>query len=385
MLETAVKGSRKYWTWIGILSVIALVGFLFYLKQLSVGLGITGMSRDVSWGFYIAQFTFLVGVAAGGVMLVLPYYIHNHKAFGKITILGEFLAISALIMCMLFILVDLGQPSRAMNVMLHPTPYSILFWDMIVLFGYLCLNLIVGWNVLEADRNHVAPAKWIKPFIYLSVPWAFGIHTVTAYLYSGLPGRHFWLTAVLAPRFLASAFAAGPAVVILLCMLIRKISKFDPGEKAIQSISKIVLYGMLANIFLFACEVFVALYSEIPGHVDHLKYLFLGLHGHNTLVFPMWLAWILAITAAIMLFFPAVRRNPTYLTIACIFSIVGIWIDKGLGMISGGFIPNPLHQITEYLPSFPEVMITLGVFAIGLLVLTVLFKIAISVREETES
>ncbi len=75
------------------------------------------------------------------------------------------------------------------------------------------------------------------------------IHTVTAYLYCGLPGRGFWLTAILAPRFLASAFAAGPSVLILLCYLIRKISKFDPGWEAIQTLSKIVCYALIANVF----------------------------------------------------------------------------------------------------------------------------------------
>jgi len=183
------------------------------------------MSRDVSWGFYIAQFTFLVGVAASAVMLVIPYYLHNYKAFGKITILGEFLAVSSVSMCLLFIIADLGQPMRALNMILHPTPGSVLFWDMIVLNGYLFLNIVIGWKVLEAERNEVKVDSWVKPLIYLSVPWAVSIHTVTAFLYCGLPGRGFWLTAILAPRFLASAFAAGPSLLILLCLFVRKVYK----------------------------------------------------------------------------------------------------------------------------------------------------------------
>ncbi len=125
------------------------------------------MSRDVSWGFYISQFTFLVGVAASAVMLVIPYYLHDFKTFGKIVILGEFLAIASVTMCILFIFVDLGQPARVMNVILHPTPNSILFWDAMVLNGYLFINLIVGWTTLTADRKGVPPPKWVKPLIYL--------------------------------------------------------------------------------------------------------------------------------------------------------------------------------------------------------------------------
>lgn len=340
------------------------------------------MSRDVSWGFYIAQFTFLVGVAAGGVMLVLPYYLHNYKVFGKITILGEFLAISAVSMCLLFIIADLGQPTRAMNVILHPTPYSMLFWDMIVLNGYLFLNVVVGWSVLEAERNAVAPPKWVKPLIYLSVPWAFGIHTVTAYLYCGLPGRHFWLTAVLAPRFLASAFAAGPALIILLSLILRRFTSFDAGKEAIQGIARIVTYALIANLFFFGCEVFVALYSQIPGHVHSLQYLFFGLHGHNALVPWMWTSMFLMLLAVGLLIVPSLRKNETILAFSCIILFVGIWIDKGLGMISGGFIPTPLHHVVDYIPTIPEIIISLGVYATGFLILTVLYKIAISVKEE---
>ena len=382
MLELALKGSKKYYGWMTALLAVIGVGFGCYLWQLSFGLGITGMSRDVSWGFYIAQFTFLVGVAASAVMLVLPYYLHNYKAFGKITILGEFLAVASVTMCLLFIIVDLGQPMRAFNVLLYPTPNSILFWDMIVLNGYLFLNIVIGWQVLEAERNGVAPPAWVKPLIYVSIPWAVSIHTVTAFLYCGLPGRGFWLTAILAPRFLASAFAAGPSFLILLCLLVRKLTKFDPGKEQIQTLSKIVTYGIILNVFFLLCEVFVVFYSKIPEHMDHMKYLFVGLHGHGVLVPWMWTSVALMLLSIILLVNPVTRKNEVVLSIACLCVFFGTWIDKGLGMISGGFVPSPLHHVTEYVPTIPEIVITLGIYATGFLVLTALFKMAISVKEE---
>ncbi len=382
MLEYAIKGDKKYWGLLAVLGGIAGIGFLFYLWQFKFGLGITGMTRDVSWGFYIAQFTFLVGVAAGGVMVVLPYYLHDYKAFGRITILGEFLAIAAISMCLLFIMVDLGQPMRMLNVILYPTPHSMLFWDMIVLNGYLFLNIVIGWNVLEAERNGTHYPPWVKPLIYLSIPWAVGIHTVTAYLYCGLPGRHFWLTAILAPRFLASAFAAGPSLLILLCLIVRRFTKFDPGREQIQSLAKIVTYALILNVFFFLCEVFVAFYSNIPAHMDHIKYLFFGLHGHGGYVIWMWTAMALMVGAITLLLFPMVRRNEGTLAITCAMVFAGTWIDKGMGMIAGGFTPNPLHEVNEYFPTFPEIMITLGVWATGFIVLTILFKIAVGVKEE---
>ena len=382
MLEIAIKGSKNYWLWIVFLLAVIGAGAVVYIDQFMNGLMITNMSRDVSFGFYIANFTFLVGVAAGGVMVVIPYYLHNYEKFHRITILGEFLAVAALIMCLLFVLVDVGQPTRLLNVWLYPSVKSVLFWDTLVLNGYLGLNIIIGWKLLEAERNQVEPPLWTKPLIYLSIPFAIGIHTVTAYLYCGLPGRGYWLTAILAPRFLASAFAAGPAFLIILCYIIKKFTKFDPGWEAIQTLSKIVCWAIIANLFFFFCEVFVVYYSNIPGHLAHMQYLLFGYHGYHALVPWMWTGITLMILGAVFLVIPQLRNNKTLLPFTCAMIFIGAWIDKGLGMISGGFVPSPLHHVTEYAPSGKEIIITLAVYATGFLILTILFKIATQVKEE---
>ena len=383
MLEKAFVGGRKYWILMAILGGIIGLGFIMWLWQFRVGLGITGMGRDVSWGFYIGQFTYLVGVAAAGVMVVLPYYLHHYKAFGRITILAEFMAIGAVTMCLLFILVDLGNPVRMINVLLHPTPRSVLFWDMIVLNGYLFLNIFIGWNVLMGERKGSPPPKWIKPFIYLSIPWAISIHTVTAYLYAGLPGRGFWLTAIMAPRFLSSAFCAGPALLLLLCLIVRKTTKFDPGKEQIRTLGSIITYALILNVFFFVCELFTVFYSQIPGHMHHFHYLFFGHEGHaNQLVPLMWLAFACMTAAIILLVPPVTRKNEGILTVACVLVLIGTWIDKGFGLVVGGFVPNPLERITEYWPTTPEVLITLGVWATGFLVISLLYKVATSVKVE---
>ena len=382
MLDKALSGSKRYWTLVFVLLGFIGAGTIAYIYQFKNGLGVTGMSRDVSWGFYISQFTFLVGVAASAVMLIIPYYLHDFKKFGKIVILGEFLAVSAVTMCMLFIFVDMGQPMRMLNVILHPTPNSILFWDATVLNGYLFLNIIIGWTTLHAEKKGMPPAKWVKPLIYLSIPWAVSIHTVTAFLYAGIPGRHFWLTAILAARFLASAFAAGPALLIILAMILRKYTKFDAGKEAIQAIGKIVAYAMAANVFFILLEIFTAFYSNIPGHMHAFEYLFVGLHGFGKLVPLMWTSIILAVISLILLIPPTSRNNESKLVFACVAVFISLWIDKGFGLVIGGFIPNPFGTVTEYWPTMPETIITLGVWATGFLVLTVLYKIVVSVREE---
>jgi molybdopterin-containing oxidoreductase family membrane subunit len=382
MLDKALKGSPIYWGWLIVLLGFIGAGFLVYLYQFQEGLRITGMSRDVSWGFYIGQFTYLVGVAASGVMVVLPYYLHDYKAFGRVTILGEFLAVAAITMCLLFIMVDLGNLPRILNVILYPNPTSILFWDMIVLNVYLFLNILIGWNILNSERTGIHYPAWVTPLIYISIPWAFSIHTVTAFLYAGLPGRHYWLTAIMAARFLSSAFCSGPAILILLCFIVRRFTKFDPGKEQIRTLAVIVTYAMILNVFFFLLEIFTAFYSQIPGHMHPIVYLFSGLEGHSKLVPFMWTAAGFAILALLLLIVPASRRNENTLILGCISVFISTWIDKGLGLVIGGFIPNPFERVFEYWPTFLEVVITLGVWAAGFFVLTVLYKIAVSVKEE---
>jgi molybdopterin-containing oxidoreductase family membrane subunit len=382
MLETALKGSQRYWGWLGLLVLIIAAASIVYIVQLNVGLTITGMSRDVSWGFYIAQFTYLVGVAAAAVMLVLPYYFHNFKAFKRMIILAEFQAIAAVIMCLLFIIVDLGQPARIFNVILHPTPNSILFWDMVVLNVYLLLNIIIGWTTLEAERKRVTPGNWIKPLIYLSIIWAFSIHTVTAFLYQGLPGRHFWLTAIMAARFLSSAFCSGPAILLLVALLVKKLANYDPGREAVRALAKIITYAMAVNVFFFLLEVFTGFYSNIPGHQHPITFLFTGLEGHTYMVPWMWTATVLAFVSLILLIPPKFRDNPRILPWALVALVAATWIDKGLALLIGGFTPNPFEGVTPYWPTLPEAVITVGIYAVGALVLTVLYKVAISVKKE---
>ena len=389
MIEKALKGSTGYWVWMLFLLSIMGVGGLCYVQQFNYGLGITGMSRDVTWGVYISQFTFLVGVAAGGLMLVLPYYIHNYKAFGRIVILGEFMAIAAIAMCLMFIIADLGQPMRAMNVLLHPTPHSMLFWDMIVLNGYLVLNILCGWVVLQSEYKGIKYPKWIKPFIYLSIPWAISIHTVTAFLYCGLPGRHFWLTAILAPRFLASAFAAGPALLMVIAMILKRTTKFDVGREAQDKLVTIIGYAAMLNFFFLGCEFFVAYYSQIPGHMHTLDYLFWGLgHGdqvYNNLVPFMRASVVMGLAGIALIFVSRAKQSDGLLVVSCLLIFFAFWIDKGLGLVLGGFVPNMLDQVTEYYPSAQELGITAAIWATGFFILSILYKVAISVKLEKEA
>ena len=386
MFEKVLKGSPKYYLWLAFLCLVIGYGGTVYIFQLVFGLGITGLTRDTSWGFYIAQFTYLVGVAASAVMLVLPAYFHNYTKFKRVIIFGEFLAIGAVIMCMLFIVVDMGQPQRVMNVFLYPTLNSVLFWDATVLSGYLVLNAIIGWATLEAEKVGMPPPKWIKSMIYLSIIWAFSIHTVTAFLYSGLPGRHYWLTAILAARFLASAFCSGPAILLLLIMLLKKIANFDCGKAVVRTLTLIITYAMCLNIFFFMLEVFTAFYSGMETHQHPFHFLFGFADVEGSWIPPwMWTAAVLGIVSMILLVVPKFRNNDRLLPWTLIMLVIATWIDKGLGLLIGGFNPTPFEYYTVYTPTIWEVSIAIGIFAVGALVVSILWKIALEVKKEAKT
>ena len=371
-----------YKIWLAALGALMAAGFFSYLRQLDFGLGITGLSRDVTWGLYIAQFTFLVGVAASAVMVVLPYYLHDCKEFARITVFGEFLAIAAVTMCMLFVMVDLGQPARVLNVLLYPSPRSIMFWDVLALSGYLILNIVIAFVTLRAEREEVAPPGWIRPVILLSIPWAVSIHTVTAFLYSGLAGRPLWLTALLAPRFLASAFASGPALLILLCMILGKVTRSPAPRAALDKLAIIVTYAMIIAVFFLLMEIFTVFYGQIPEHTASWRYMLGGLDGRWGLAPWIWCSMILAAGSLVLLLAPRYRRRPKWLAVACGMVFLSLWLDKGIGLIVAGFVPSPLGVVTEYAPSFPEILISLGIWAVGALILTILYRTAVLLRRE---
>jgi Ni/Fe-hydrogenase subunit HybB-like protein len=381
MVQKALNGSPRYWTWLSCLTCIIAAGSCFYLRQLIQGLGTTGLSRDVSWGLYIAQFTFFVGVAASAVMVALPSYLHGDKQFGRITILGEFLAITAVVMCILFIFVDLGQPARVFNIILYPSPRSLMFWDMISLGGYLLLNAVVAFTTLRAEREETQMPRWTRALALISIPWAITIHTVTAFLYSGLAGRSFWLTTILAPRFLASAFSSGPALLILLCLALRRFAGYNAGEQAICKLAVIMTYAMAINAFFVLVEVFTVAYARIPEHVEHLEFLYAYMAGKYSLAVWMWISAACAVAALSILLTPAWRSR--MLPLACALVFGSLWLEKGLGLIVGGFEPSPLGSLTPYVPTLPEWSIVAGIWAVGALLITVFYKITLSVREQT--
>ncbi len=378
----AFIGDWRYYAWLGALTVLCMLGLNAYAKQFVAGLSATGMTDQVSWGVYIANFTFLVGMAAAAVMMVIPVYVYKNEDLHDLVIFGELLAVAAILMCLAFVTVDLGRPDRFWHLIpgigVFHFPGSMLSWDVLVLNGYLLLNLHICGYTIYCRYCGRRPAKWFYiPFVFIGILWAVSIHTVTAFLYVGLGGRPFWNSAVLGPRFLASAFTAGPAFIILTLQVIRKFTAYRISDRALMTLRSIVQVAMLINLFLLANEVFNEFYTA-DRNVASIRYLFLGLHGYHALVPWIWTAVCLNVVSAVLLMLPLSRRVG-WLDVACVMTVCGIWIEKGMGMVVPGFIPSPLGEMVEYTPTWNEDLVCIGIWAFGFLCFTIFLRMSVPI------
>ncbi len=380
----ALRGGSMYRLWCIGLLVVAAFGTLQYIEQLRHGLMVTGMSDQVSWGFYIANFAFLVGIAAAAVLLVIPAYAFHRSDVKEVVLLGEGMAVAAVTMAILFVIVDLGRPDR----LWHMIPYigrfnfpgSLLAWDVVVLNVYLLLNLCIPFYILYSRyRGHAPSTRAYFPFVVLAMFWAISIHAVTAFLFSANSGRPFWHTSLLAPRFIASAFASGPALIILTLQVLRRVTAYPVKQSVIDMLAVIMMIAMQINVFFVIAELFTDFYNE-GAHAASIHYLFLGMHGFDALRNWIWIALLMNLVAMVILTVNPWRREMRLLNLACVLGFVGIWIEKGMGLVIPGYIPTPLGEIFEYFPTGTEFAIALAIWAIGLLMFTVMAKVAIAVE-----
>lgn len=380
------KGGRKFYYWISFLLLLILWGATGYFQQIENGLIVTNMRDSVSWGFYIGNFTFLVGVAAASVMLVIPAYIYNWKPIKEVVVFGEILAVSSVLMCLLFIVADMGQPLRFWHMLpafgTMNFPSSILTWDFFVLNSYLILNvIIVTYLLYKAFIKKEYSKSFVMPLILMSIPLAVGIHTVTAFLYNGMPARHFWNSAILAPKFLASAFCSGPAVMLILFQILRKITNFQIKDEVFWKIAELMSYAMFINLFLTGAEIFKEYYSD-TAHLIYHKYLYTGIENHRDLVIYAWGSLVMGISAFFLFLIPKTRKNFLTLNIGAVFIYLSVYVEKGIGLIIPAFTPDTQGQFYIYTPSWTEIRVAAGIFAVGFLMFTFMVKVAIAITFE---
>ena len=383
-----LRGSLPFQLFRLVLVGCMALGIYAYAHQARYGLAVTGMNDIVSWGFYISNFTFLVGVAAAAVMLILPAYVFHDSEFHRVVIIGEGVAVGALVMCLSFILVDLGGPLQAWHLIpvigIFNFPSSILAWDVLVLNGYLLLNGLVPAYILYCHyKGEKADERKYRPFVFLSIFWAFSIHMVTAFLYQGLPARPFWNNPLLGPRFLASAFAAGPALITLVLAVIHSFTTYKIDRSVFNKLRLIIVVSAIINLIMLFSEIFKEFYFP-THHSISAMYLFFGIDGHNSLVPWIWTSICVNLAATLVLTLNPGKNNPKVLLPACALLFVAIWMEKGIGLIVPGLLPSPLGEVVDYLPTWVELAITLGIFSLGITVVTWLVRTALIIEERYE-
>ena len=382
-------GNPVYYGWLLVLTICIVQGLFAYQLQFERGLIVTNMRDSVSWGFYIGNFTFLVGVAAAAVLLVIPAYVYDWKPIKEVALFGEMLAVASIVMCLLFVMVDMGHPERFWHLIPglgHMNlPKSIMAWDSLVLNIYLVVNLAVASYLVYCAYHKIHyNKKIVVPLVIFSIPMAISIHTVTAFLYNGMASRPYWNSAILAPRFIASAFCSGPALLLILFQILRKVSAFEIKDEAIHKVAELMSYAMGFNLFLFGAEVFKEYYSNTQ-HLVHYQYLFAGLHGKPSPIAPYaWMSLAFAVISFLLFLIPKTRRMPWTMNIGCVLIYASVYIEKGIALIIPGFTPDQLGQVYEYVPSMTELRVAAGVFGIGFLLFTLMVKVSVAILFERD-
>ncbi len=196
---------------------------------------------------------------------------------------------------------------------------------------------------------------------------------------AGNPARPFWHTAVLAPRFIASAFAAGSAFLIILFQVLHGLARYRMALRGVRLLALIFTFALLLNLFLLGSELFVHFYGP-HGHGGSAQYLYVGLDGADRLTPWIWAATAAMGGAAVILVVHRLREDLRWLNAACLLAIPAIWLEKGLGMVVPGFIPTPLGEVLEYTPAAHEIVVSAGIWAFGALIFTFLARATVGVE-----
>jgi len=382
-LSYVVRGGPKFYAWMAGLGALTLIWAYCFFVQATEGLAVTGLTDQVSDGLYLGNVMFLVGVAAAAVTVVFPAYAYHHQALHEVTVLGEMVAIAAVTLCNLFVLSHMGRPDRLWHMLpvvgIYNIPNSMITFDVLVLQVYLTLNLACGFYALYMKYTGGSINRRLYlPLVYVSIVWALSIHSVTALFVNTMPARPFWHSPVMPIHFISTAFAAGPGLIILIFLVIRKNTKLWIADEAINLLSTIMTYCLGIALFLLLSEIATDLYFPTE-HTLGLEYLMFGVHGLNALVPWFWASLSANFIAFGMLLIPRVRKDFRLLPVACVLAFAGIWVQKGIGLLVPGFTPSPIGELTNYAPTLLEALVTLGNWAIGAAMLTVLLKGAIGI------
>ncbi len=403
-LQPINQTSKGYYIFVFSLLAVIAWGFYAYITQLRYGLLMTGMRDMVSWGYYIFNFVFWIGVSHVGALISAILRLTHAGWRTPVTRIGELITISALMIGASMIFIDLGRPDRVLNLILYGRFQSPLTWDVIGVttyligsFFYLYLPSIPDFALMrDRLRRGTSVIKW-KIYAFLAVGWrgtpeqrewldnaqrimtvmiipiAVSVHTVVSFVFA-MTLRPGWDSTVLAPNFVIGALFSGIGSVVVVMAILRKCYHLEEylTDKHFRNMSYLLLVLLFAYFYFVLVEYFTVGYKL---RVEEKHLLNLLLFGKNATWYWFFFVSAFVVPAFLLLF----QRGPTILRIATagLLINVGMWVKRFVIIIPALEVPlMPVEfEFGAYSPSWVEISIVVAGFAGFALIIALFAKV----------
>ena len=370
---------------LGVLGVLVAAGVACWIYQLMNGLGVTGMNNGASWGLYITFFMFFVGLSAGGLIVASSASVFHVAEYKKVALPAVILSTVCICCAGLFILIDLGGIQRVWRILTGPNPVSPLFWDICVITCYLVINIVYLVMMTKHGANSAAVSRVSR----FALPVAILVHSVTAWIFGLEIAKEGWYSAIMAPIFVASAMDSGLALLLVVLAGLRKAGVLQVEQRLYANLAGLLATCIAVDAFFIGCEVLTMAYPGAAG----AETLALMAFGPTAPFF--WLEVVAGLLVPFCILVFAKNRQKTGLVLlASALVILGVFCKRCWLLLTSFIVPNVqgANGITlgtleaqqgglgmwalggSYAPTWTEVVIVLGVVALGALAFILLSR-----------
>lgn len=344
--ETKVVRSRGQLIAMIAAGIIALGGIALWIFQLTSGMVNTNMRNFDSWGLYIISFMLFVGLSAGGLIISSVPRVFGTKGFGGISKVAIWVSICCTVLAIAFVVVDLGGPLRAWELIAYANMASPLMWDIIVLTTYLIISILYLWATIRVERGK-SSVKALRAFSVIALICAILVHTVTAWIFGLQQAHEFWYTALLGPWFVSSALVSGLALVLIVVVVLRKAGYLELEDANLAKMAKLLGVFTAVDLYFFACDLIT---SGFPGAQGAEL---VGLLTTGALAPFFWTEVIAGVITMVIAFTSSLRR-PGPIVVASVLSIIAIFCKRVQLLIGGFQIENITYPTVPTGPALTE-------------------------------
>jgi len=395
-----LKTDRSFYWIVGLLLLIICWSAFMYIRQLFYGLGVTGLNNTVSWGFYIINFVFFIGISHAGTLISAILRLSQAEWRRPITRMAEVITAIVLLIGAVHPIIDLGRPDRILNVFFFGRLQSPLLWDVTAITTYftastvyLYVPLIPDIALLRDKTNHF---RWLYEFLswgytgterqkhileramtilmVLVIPIAVSVHTVISFIFSMTiqPG---WHSTIFGPYFVVGAIFSGTATLLVVMIAFRKMYHLENYLKEIhfQYLGLLLLiFAILWGYFTFS-EFVTGIYGNEPMEMSVIWFKFFGPYAKF-----FWLMVVVNfVIPIVVLSFKRLKTIKGIFFASC-GVILGMWLERLIIVVPSLSNPRLPYDVQYYVPSLTEVSLFLGgiaMFCLGFIVFSKLFPL----------